>query len=819
MTPQARVVIIGGGAMGVSLLYHLAARGWNDCVLVERQELTAGSTWHAAGLCTHFAHSPTIMQLRARSIRLYREGLTAETGLPTGFHGCGALRITRSPERMLEFRHVQGIGAFLGHEFRILTPAELQEIYPLCRTEGILGAIHEPNDGHVDPTLATNAMAAAARARGAEIQRHNPVLSLARTARGDWLVETARGPIRARHVVNAAGTWCREIGAMMGIDLPVVPMLHQYLVTATVPAIEQRIRDGAAELPIIRDPEESWYLRQERDGFILGPYETDAVPWAVDGVPPEFGMELMPPDLERIEHIVLKAMARVPDLGDAGIKTIVNGPITFTPDGNPLIGPAHGVPNGWLLTGSSMGVMEGGGAGAFLADWIVDGEPPFDALAVDARRFGAYADRDYRLARAIECFGLQFGIHYPFEERAAGRPRRTTPALARQQAAGAVLGVVNGWERPNVFVPGGDGAQPEPGFRRPDWMEHVRRECLNTSARVGSVDLSAFSKFEVTGPGAAAFMERLGANRPPARDGRIGLVHALTAGGGVASEFTVTRLDAAHWYLNSAAAAELQDFDLLRSRCPDGVEVRNLTQHTGVLGVMGPLAAQLLQPLCDTDISPASFPWLAARRIGIAGIPVLALRVSYVGEYGFELHAPLERFGELHAAVTDAGERLGHAPFGIHAVNSMRLEKAYRGWGADLGSERTPLEAGLDAFVRCEGRDFPGRDAMLERAQRGDAWRMQLFRVADDPLALPFANHTVWQADRAVGIVTSAAFGFRTGSTLALAYLRPDCVDDLPLSIRVTDRELAIEPCAAVPWDPSNERQRPSGSQGGGSTT
>ncbi len=363
MKTEARVVIVGGGVMGVSALYHLTTLGWRDVVLVDKDELTAGSTWHAAGLCTHFAHDPTIMAMRAHSVRLYRDVLPEETGLATGFHASGALRVTRSEDRMAEFRQVQGLGRFVGHDFDILSPGELAEIYPLCRTEGLLGAIYEPEDGHVDPSLATNAMAAAARAGGAEITRHNPVEAIDRAPSGDWLVATRGGTIRAEHVVNAAGTWCREIGAMMGIDLPVVPMLHQYVVTDRVTPIAERIAAGVAELPIIRDPEESWYLRQERDGYIVGPYEKAAQPWSVDGVPAGFGRELLPPDLDRIEHIVALAMARVPALAEAGIKTIVNGPITFTPDANPLIGPAFGLTNAWLLTGSSSGVMEGGGAG------------------------------------------------------------------------------------------------------------------------------------------------------------------------------------------------------------------------------------------------------------------------------------------------------------------------------------------------------------------------------------------------------------------------------------------------------------------------
>jgi dimethylglycine dehydrogenase len=806
MKEHARVVVIGGGAMGVSLLYHLAKRGWTDVMLVEKTELTAGSTWHAAGLCTHFAHNASIMEMRAHSVRMYREGLTKETGLPTGFHPSGALRVTRSEERMNEFRHVQGIGDFVGYEFEILTPKELKEIYPLVELDGIIGAIYEPNDGHVDPTLATTAMATAARNMGAEIVRHNPVLSLTRNASGEWLVETKQGTIVAEHVVNAAGTWCREIALMMGLDLPVVPMLHQYVVTAEVPEIVERIDAGQPELPIIRDPEESWYLRQERDGYIVGPYEKTGHTWGVDGIPPAFGMELMPPDLDSIEHIIAMAMERVPALANAGIKTVVNGPITFTPDANPMVGPAFGVRNGWLLTGSSMGVMEGGGAGAFLADWIVDGQPPRDALAIDGRRFGNFADRDYRIDKAVECFGLQFGVHYPYEEREAGRPRRVTPAYAQQKAEGAVFGAAYGWERPNWFAADGD-KKPVLTFRRPGWFAAVKRECINVRDYVGSVDLTAFSKFEVSGPGAAEFMASLGSNRPPMRDGRIGLTHVLTPTGGVASEFTIARISGNRYYLTSAAFAERHDEDMLRGRAKGDVTITNLTEKRAILGVMGPKSRELLGRLTGAELSDIAFPWLSAQQITVAGIPALALRVSYVGELGWELHVDLDRFGDLYRAVSEAGQSLGHRPFGIYAVNAMRLEKGYRGWGADLTTERTPLEAGLAPLVKSEGRDFIGREAMLERAASGNAWRMALFSVEDDGFSLPFYNHTVWQDARPVGVVTSGGYGFRTGKPLVLVYLTPKAVPG-PMSIRVIDRDLKITELAEAPYDPENLKPR-----------
>ncbi len=808
--------------MGVSLLYHLSKRGWHDVVLIEKNELTAGSTWHAAGLCTHFAHNATIMEMRAASVRLYRDILPAETGLDTGFHACGALRVTRSRDRMDEFRHVQGLGRFVGYEFHLLTPGALRKIYPLCVTDGLLGAIYEPCDGHVDPSLATNAMAAGARALGASVYRHTPVESLTRTPSGEWLVGTAQGEIRAEHVVNAAGTWCREIGVMLGLDLPVVPILHQYVVTDSVPQVVERMNRDSGELPIIRDPEESWYLRQERDGFIIGPYEKAAQPWSVDGVPPDFGMELLPPDLARIEPIMLLAMQRVPALAQAGLRTVVNGPITFTPDANPLIGPAFGLPNAWLLTGSSMGVMEGGGAGAFLADWIIDGAPPHDALAVDARRFGSYADRGYRLDKAVECFGLQFGVHYPYEERPAGRPQRVTPLMQSQRDAGAVFGCAYGWERPNWFAAGRPTSDIALTFRRPGWFENVAAECHTVQHGAGLTDLSAFSKFDVYGTGAAAFMESLGANRAPA-PGRVGLTHVLTPAGGVAAEFSVARLAGDRFYLTSAAAAERHDEDLLRTRAAGvaDVTIENRTQSMGIAGVMGPQSRPLLQSLSDAAFDDTAFPWLCAAEVTVAGVPVRALRVSYVGELGWELHAPLATLAALYDALSEAGRRFDVRPFGAYAVNSMRLEKGYRAWGLDLTTEHTPLEAGLAPLVRTEGRDFVGRDALLARARADLRWHMVLLEVTGPDDVDPFYAHPLHRDGAAVGIVTSGTFGHRTQRRLALAYLKPHVQPDGEFELTIVGERCAGRVLAQPPYDAGNRRLRgtqeaPAGRSGDG---
>jgi len=794
--------------MGCSLLYHLTRLGWRDVVLIEKNELTAGSTWHAAGLCTHFAHNLMTMQMRAYSVQLYKHALAEDTGRPVGFHPCGALRIASSPARMDEFRYVRALGRYAGMEFQLLSPSELRALHPLADTANLLGALYEPWDGYVDPSQATHAMAGGARDAGAEIYRHAAVERIERTAGGEWCVHTPEGAICCEIIVNAAGTWAREIGAMMGLDLPIVPMLHQYVVTDRLEAVAALER----ELPVIRDPQQSWYIRQEGLGLIVGPYEHDGQPWGIDGIPKDFGMELLPPDLARIESILLEAAGRVPALAEAGIKRIVNGPITFTPDAGPLVGPACGLSNAWLLTGSSMGVMEGGGAGKFLAEWIVGGEPPMDAWAVDPRRFGAYADRDYRLAKAVECFAHQYAVHFPYEERPAGRPKRKASTYEALLQEGAVFGCVNGWERANWFASGGPLAPVPLTFRRPEWFARVGAECAAVRDRVGLTDMSHLSKFEVRGRDAAEFMAALGANQPPARIGAVALTHALTRGGGVRSEFTVTRLAEDHYYLTSAAAAEMHDFDLLRAHAREfsAVTVSNESARLGVLAIAGPHARDVLSKLTAADLGNGAFPWMSARNILVAGQTVRALRVAYVGELGWELHCEADCQRDLLRELMRSGAAYGLSLFGAYAMNSMRLEKAYRAWGSDLTTERTPIEAGLIQFVRPGAREFAGREALASHAARPHAMRMVLLELTGGLLD-PFYNHPVLCAERAVGIVTSGGYGHRTGRKLALAYLAegwdPQNADSA-LQVQVLDELCSARILPRAPYDPENLRLR-----------
>ena len=798
----AQVVVIGGGVMGTSLVYHLAKLGWTDIVLLEKNDLTHGSTWHAAGLCTHFAHNPTIQELRATSVRLYRDVLPEETGESCGFHRSGAMRITSNPDRMDEFAHVAGLSDFTGYPLELLTPSRIIELHPLAKPDGLLGGIYEPDDGHVDPSLATNAMAKIARGKGVSIRRYEPVRAIEHQA-GRWLISTDKEQYNAKHVVNAAGTWGWEIGNMMGLNVPSVPVLHQYLVTDAVSEVIERKRDGASELPIIRDPEQSWYVRQEGDGLILGPYEKTAQTFAVDGVPPEFGADLLPPDLDRVESIVADAMDRIPALEQAGIKSVINGPITFTPDANPLIGPAHGATNAWLLTGSSMGVMEGGGAGWFLAHWMTHGAPPMDALAIDSRRFGAWADRNYRVDKAIECFGLQFGVHYPYEERPAGRNRRLSPLHELMIERGAVMGAANGWERPNWFSNTAGDVSVE-SFRRSNWFDAVSREVATVTEAVGVADLSVLSKFEITGAGTQEFLRTLGANDAP-KSNHLRLIHALSPAGGTMSEFCVVSWAANHAYLTSGAAAETVDLDLLRHHAAShDVEVINRTEDIAVIGLMGPKSRAVLAKLADTDVSSEAFPWLSWQALKLTGNATQVLRVSYVGELGFEIHVAKDAAVDVFLALENESLALGGGCYGAFASNSMRMEKAYRAWGVDLTTERTPIESGLAYLVNSDNREFVGRAAMIERSQSDDSWDMVLVEIEPGDFD-PFYSHAVWQGNRVVGVVTSGCYGHRTGKSLALAYLRDRSARD-NLSVNVLGRKRAAQILDQPPFDPTNAR-------------
>ena len=808
MRDQARVVVIGGGIVGCSVLYHLAKLGWSDVMLVEKTEPTAGSTWHAAGLLPLFNMSYSVGQLHKYSIDLYQQ-LEAETGQAVSFHRTGNLRLATNQERMDEYRNYCGTANTIGVPFELIGPNEIGALWPLCNLEGLVGALFHPHDGHVAPVDVTQALAKGARDRGAEINRNTEVTGIERTRAGEWLVKTTRGDITCETVVTATGSWARQVGAMVGLDLPMIPVEHQYIVTDTIPELEERKEQGLPEMPVLRESDASYYMREERQGLILGPYEKGAPAWAVDGVPEGFGQELLPPDIERLEPHIEAAINRVPMFGRAGIKDCVNGPIPYTPDGNPLIGPAHGLPNFWLAEGFSFGITAAGGAGWQLAGWIAEGEPSIDMLAVDSRRFGAYANKHYTKAKNEEAYAHVFIIHYPDEERPAARPAKTSPCHDKLAARGAVWGQRYGWERPNWFAPEGVEPRDDWSFRRTNYFEPVGDECRAVRERAGLIDITSFSKFRVSGPQAEAALDRVLANRLPKAAGRIKLAHALTENGGVRSEFTVLREGPESFYLVSSGAAERYDHDfLLRRVSGDGATIENITTAHGVLVLAGPHSRDILAQVTDTDLSNEAFPWLTAQPISIGVAPTVAMRVNFVGELGWELHHPIEYQNRIFDALVEAGADHGLGMCGMRAMDSLRIEKSYRMWGQDLTIEYSAFEAGLDRFIALDKGDFVGREALIAQREAGVPQDFVTLEVeADD--ADPWGNEPIYYGDTMIGRATSGAFGHTVGRSLALGYVaREHAVRGRRLAVEILGERRPARIIPGSPVDPSNERLR-----------
>ena len=808
MRERARVVVIGGGVAGCSLAYHLSKLGWNDVVLLEKGELTGGSTWHAAGLCTQFNASLHLSRLLMRSLDLYR-GLEAETGQPVDFHEVGSIRLASRPERMDEYRRARSKARVLGLPLEVIGPEEIVERCPLVNVDGLLGGAWIPTDGHIDPSGVTNALAAGAHARGVEISRHTQVTGLRPRPDGSWYVETNAGALECEIVVDAAGMWAPRIAEMAGTSLPIVPLEHEFVVTGPIPGLAELPQ----EIPVIRDPEASFYVRAEGEGLIVGPFEPGTVAWAVDGVPWEFESRLLEPDIDRIQEILLLAAHRFPAFADAGIGRVVNGPDGYTPDGRFLMGWAPGVRNLFVLAGFSIfGIVLSGGAGGYAAEWIVDGQPSDDMWEVDVRRFGPWAARrPFLVERALDVYAHEYAIHYPNEERPAGRPLQTDPLHERLEARGAVFGFRFGWERPLWFAPEGVEPRDELTFRRPNWLEHVAAECRAVRERVGVLDQTSFAKYEVRGPGAAAFLDRLCANALPSEDGRIVVTQMLTERGGIECDLTLTRLAPDRYFLVSAAAMHTHDLDWLqRHRSPeDDAAIEDVTAATGVLTIAGPRSRELLAALCDADLSNASFPWMRAREVRLGDLPVNAMRISYEGELGWELHHPIEHLLPLYDRLLEAGEPLGLVDFGYRALDSLRMEKAYRLWGVDISPDRTPFEAGLERFVRLDKGEFIGRQALIRRREEGIRERLACLVVeADDAIA--YGGEAISTPDgRVVGYVSACERGHVVGATIALAYLPVDLtVPGTVLDVDVLGDRCPAKVVEAPLYDPRNERLR-----------
>ncbi len=810
MKSHARVVVIGGGVVGVGTLYHLAKKGWSDVVLVERKELTSGSTWHAAGLLPLFNMSYSVGQVHKYSVRFYHE-LQKETGMDVGFKTVSNIRLATNRDRMDEYHQYAGVAQTIGVDVKFLTPDEVKEVWPLVNTEGLVGAIQHPEDGYIQPADLTQAFATGARNRGAEIHRNTCVTAIERTASGEWLVRTDKGDITCEHVVTASGSFARDVGAMVCLEVPVIPVEHQYIVTEPHPEIQQRKAKGLPEMGVLRESDGSWYMREERGGLILGPYEKGAPACYVDGPAEDMEYDLFQEDLERLEPHIESAINRVPAFGEVGVKQVYNGAICYTPDGSPIIGPAWDVPNFWLNEGHSFGITAAGGAGWQLAEWIVDGTPTIDMMGVDPRRFGDYATKSYLVKKNEEAYANVFTVHYPDEERDAARPLRTFPCYDRLKNLGAVFGSVFGWERANWFAPESTLQEDDWSFRRSKWFEYVGNEVRNTHENVGILDMSAFAKCRVSGPGAEAFLDGLIANKLPKIIGRVGLVHSLTDLGGVHSEFTVRRESADSFYIVSAGATQRLDHDWIKKHTPTDGSVRfdNLTNQMGVLVVAGPKSRELLGRITRDDLSNDAFKWLSGRWIDVGLAPALAIRMNFVGELGWELHHPVEYQNHIFDAVMEAGADLGIKPFGIRAMDAMRLEKSYKLVGREMSIEYAALESGLERFVHLNKGEFKGRQGLTEWQQRGFQNTFVTMIVHDVKDADVLGNNPIHKDGELVGRATSGGFGFRLNESLALAMVKPEASEvGSKLTIEILGETYQATACEESPFDPKNERLR-----------
>ena len=805
MAENKRVIVIGGGVVGVSILYHLAKLGWKDCALLERTELTAGSTWHAAGLLPLYHPGYSISRLNQYSVDLYQQ-LEEETGQPVSFHKTGNLRLASSKDRMDEYKAYCDTANTSGVNFELISPSEVQQLWPFMDIEGVVGALHHPDDGHIAPADLTQALAKGARANGASIHRQTEVTAIAQTASGEWQVKTTQEEFIAEHVVCATGFYARQTAQMVGLDIPCVPVLHQFLVTDVIDELKQRNLRGLPELPVLREDRAKFYLREERQGLIFGPYDPNPPVWAVDGVPPGFGQELLPGDLDRMIDQFEAAANIVPLLNKAGVKEIVNGPIAHTPDGSPLVGPAWGLKNFWLAEGNTFGILLAGGVGRYLSEWIIDGEPSIDMFAVDPRRYGDYADKNYAVEKGIETYGHVFDIHYPNLEMPATRPLKTSPCYKKMAEMGAVWGEKYGWERANWFAPDVNAAFDEHSFRRSNDFESVRKECSAARNKVALIDFTPFSKFEITGNDASQFLDQLVANRLPTI-GRTKLAHVLTNAGGVRSEFTVSCLADNHYYVVTPGWAERFDDDLLTKTSADyaDVHIENATAEKGVFVITGPNSRTLLQRISVDDLSSEAFPWYRARDINIHKIgQVLAIRLSYIGELGFELHHDMSQQIELFDLLFENGKDLGLLPIGMRAIDSLRLEKSYRGWDLDIGCEYSPYESGLEKFIALDKGVFRGSLALKKRIKSNS--KTKLFTVEIDNCNVqPISNAPVFNGREMIGRITSGGYGHTLNKVLALAYLETDkLISGKSYQAEILNQRHELRIIPDSPYDPEN---------------
>lgn len=830
MKSQVKALVVGGGAVGAGIAYHLAKYGWNDVMLVERDELTAGSTWHAAGLLPLFNMGYATSHLHDYSVNFYKS-LEAETGLNAGFSVVGNLRMAQTQERMDEFMLYGSTAETVGIPYQRLSPAQIKERWPLIRTDDLQGAIYHPTDGYINPADVTMAMAKGARQRGVTIERKWQVdgyqwmgsewrVSMTKMIEqgGNLVASEEQCVVMAEHVVTATGNHAPRTARLLGLKTPALVVEHQFIVTEEDPALRAWRAAGNPEHPVIRDADAQSYVREERGGWILGVYEKNAPARFEYGVPDSFRADLFPLDLERIESQYLSMIKRIPSCEQSGLKDDYNGPICYTPDGNPLLGPAPGLRNMWLAEGFSFGITAAGGCGNYLAQMMVQGEAEIDMASLDPKRFGGWMTTEYAARKNEECYDHVYILHHPDEERPACRPLRTSPAYDRQKAAGAQFGQVNGWERPNYYAPVGFDDAGSRSFRRGAWWPYAVQEAKAIRQNVGLIDATAFTKHVIMGPGASEFLEWFTCNKLP-KVGRINLSYALTAAGTTRTEYTIVRRAADSYYLVSAGAWSAYDGDFLRKAAEDKreqfayVEIHDVTTQWGVFAIAGPNSRKVLKKLIkdadpDTALSNQRFPWLSSRDIELGMCPVHAIRVAYTGELGWELHHPIEMQNYLYDQLIAAGAEFGMQLVGARAQNWLRQEKSYRAFGTELGRDATPAEADLARFIDLS-KDFHGKAAMLEKGIRFKCITL----LVDGPEgADPWGREAIYHGDKRVGRLTSGGYSVAFEQSIALGYVSPELAEvGQAFKVRMQGQLWDAVVVQDSPYDPSNANIRADG--------
>ncbi len=809
MRTHAQAVVIGGGVIGCSILYHLAKAGWTDCVLLERDELTSGSTWHAAANIHGLHDSTNISRLQHYTMNLYAE-LEAETGQSCGVFQPGSLYLAQTEAREHQLRLQAAKARRYGMNFHEVSRDEAERLHPLVDYDGIRCIMHEPDGGNVDPSGVTAAYAAGAKARGAEVIRFCPVTGTEQQPDGTWIVRTPKGDIRTPWVVNAAGLWAREVGAMAGVDLPLLPTEHQYFVTETMPQVAAMDR----RLPSVADRDGEYYLRQEGKGLLVGAYERDVRFWAEDGTPQGFGHELFADDLERIEENMMRAIARVPALGEAGIKRVVNGPMIWSPDSAALFGPVPELTGYFCCCGIIPGFSQNGGLGHLAAEWMTEGEPKLDLFGWDLARYGAWAGKSFTKERVRDAYAHRFSIHFPGEERAAGRPVRTRPVHAMQKDMGAIFGLNYGWEHPLWFAAPGEPGEESVGFTRQNWWAPVGREARMLREDAGIIDISNFAKYVVRGPGAAAWCDALFANVMPKAVGRSCLTPLIGARGGIAGDFTVTRMaEDELWIVGSGMAERYHARFFKAVPLPAGTTFESRTEAVCGFNVAGPRARDLLGRLTNADLSNEAFPFMRSARMEVAGVATNALRVSFTGDLGWELHCDERDQARLYGALIEAGREVGAGPVGSRALGCLRVEKGYGSWGREYSPEYRPQEVGLERLIK-PAKDFLNKAAWEKVAGEPARERLSILEVdaeaADASNADATGGEPIFAADGTpAGHVTTGAYGHGVGASLALGFLKAGVAGPGDrVSVSILGRDHMATVLERAPFDPEGARLR-----------